>query len=83
MGGEECFDLIEVRIVGDGSAAVGLDVNLVDLDLAGEIIPGFLKIGRILHLLHDEDGDVNGDAKLVMFWRGSGNKRARESRRER
>ena len=76
LRGEEGFDGFEVGVVGDGSAAIALDVDLVDFDLAGELVPGLLEVGGILHLLDNEDGDVDSDAELVVIGRGRGLKRA-------
>ena len=74
VGGEERLDLLEIGVVGDGSAAIGFDVDFVDFDLAGEVIPRLFKVCGVLHLLDDKNGDIDGDAKLVVIWRWCGKK---------
>ncbi len=66
---EEGLYLLKIGVVGDGSAAIGLDVDFVDFYLAGEFVPRFFKVGGILHLLDDKNGDIDGHAKLVVIWR--------------
>jgi len=56
----------------DGIFTVALDVKLVDTDLAGEAIPGFLQVHRVLHVLDDANGIVDCDAELVVSRRLSG-----------
>ncbi len=63
--GKEFLDGFEKGIAGDESAAVGLDVDLVHFDLAGDFLPGVFEPGGVLHLFDDADRNVDGDMKLV------------------
>ncbi len=63
---KELLDGIDEGIIGDESASIGFDVDLVDFDLAGDFGPGFPKPDGIFHLLHHAHGDVDGDVELIV-----------------
>ncbi len=75
VGGEEGLHGFEQCIVGKNAAAVALNVDLVHLDLAGDLVPGLLEECRVLHALDHADGDVNGNAELIVSRGRSGGQR--------
>jgi hypothetical protein len=65
LGFEEGPGVFDSGIVSYFAAAVGLDVDLVDVNLAGDFGPGSFEVGRLFHHALDlEDGDVDGDLEL-------------------
>ena len=69
--GEEGFHRLQHRLVGDGPAAIGLDIDLVHGHLRGELFPRALEECGVLHPFHHEDGDVDGNLELVVGRRRS------------
>jgi hypothetical protein len=74
---EKLLYLIEQLIVCEFSASVGLDVDLIDLDLTGDDLPCALEIMRIPHLLDYVFGNIDGDFKVFISAGGGGSRKGK------
>jgi len=82
---EEALHGFEKRVIGEGAAAIGLDVDLVHFHLRIDVVPGALEVGRIYHALDLAYRDVHGDAELVVCgcgWSGERLDRAGKAKQD-
>jgi hypothetical protein len=71
---EQLLGVFDDLVIGEHAAAIGFNVDLVDVELAADGAPGGLEPLRVFHFQRAGDGDVDDRLETLLRIAGAGSK---------